>query len=348
MTKPIVRHIMVLLMLLLVAFSSCTQPGKPVGATPLNDTDTIIAKVMSDSGEAVISRLSNKQIDSLNFRIIHHYSENFNFMVKADSLMLVPMLEDLEIDTQYIYHDEVIVVANHTIVHGDSIDSVWVKVASDRLALGWIREKDLLQGVVPDDIISIMIDTLSNSRVIWMIGLLGLGVVAFLIQKGRRRKLLLLQHDQMDSFYPILFLILIALMATIYATIQNYMPWYWQEFYFHPSLNPSVLPLNLAVLVTIVWAVLAVFLATIDDIHHCFDIADSVYCTLELLAFGMLVYLFFSWTTLIFIGYILLPLFIFGCIYYYVKRVRRRFKCGKCGKRIHSKGKCPYCGSENK
>lgn len=348
MNKTFAHQFMLLFMSLLIAVSSCTQPTRPVATTSLNDTDTIIAKVMSDSGEAVISRLSAKQIDSLNFRIIHHYSENFNFMVKADSMMLVPMLEDLEIDTQYIYRDEVIVVANHTVVHGDSIDSVWVKVASDRLAMGWIREKDLLKGVVPDDTISIMIDTMSNSRVIWMIGLLGLGVVAFLVQKGRRRKLLLLQHDQMDSFYPLLFLILISLMATVYATIQNFMPWYWQEFYYHPSLNPAVLPLNLAVLVTIVWAVIIVFLATIDEIHHCFAFSDSVYCTLELLAFGMLVYLVFSWTTLIYIGYLLLPLFIFGSIYYYVKYVRCRYKCGHCGKRIHSKGKCPYCGSENK
>lgn len=345
MRQRIVPYLL-LLLFFLSAFS-CTQSRRPMAATSLNDTDTIIAKVMNDSGAAVISRLSNKQIDSLNFRIIHHYSENFNFIVKADSLMLVPMLEDLGIDTQYIYRDELIVVASHTLIHNDSIDSVWVKVASDRLAIGWIREKDLLHGVVPADIISVMIDTLSNSRVIWMLGLLVAGVVAYLIQRGRRRKLLLLQHEQMDSFYPFLFLILVSLMATVYATIQNYMPWYWQEFYYHPSLNPLVLPLQLSVLVTIVWAVLLVFLANIDEIHHCFSFIDTIYCTLELLAFGILVYLVFSWSTLIFIGYILLPLFIGGAIYYYLNYVRCRYQCGQCGKRIHSKGTCPYCGSNN-
>lgn len=341
------RLLLPMLMPMFFLFAACTQPGRTVATTSLNDTDTIIAKVMSDSGEAVISRLTNKQIDSLNFRIIHHYSENFNFMVKADSMMLVPMLEDLEIDTQYIYRDEVIVVANHSIVHGDSIDSVWVKVASDRLTMGWIREKELLKGVVPDDTISIMIDTLSNSRVIWMLGLLVMGVGAFLIQKGRRRKLLLTQFDQMDSFYPLLFIILVALMATVYATIQKFMPWYWQEFYYHPSLNPAVLPLNLAVLVSIVWAVAAVFLAALDDIHHAFPFADSIWCTLELLAFSMLVYLVFSWTTLVYVGYVLLPVFVIGSIIYYMKYIRRRYRCGKCGKRIRSKGACPYCGSEN-
>lgn len=331
---------------LIVAFSSCTPPGTP--QRTITTDDTIIAKVMNDSSETIISHMSDTQRDSLNFRMRHHYTENFNFRVKTDSMMLVTLPQDITTDTQYIYQDEVIVVATHCVVSGDSIDSLWIKVASDRLTMGWIREKDLLEGAVPDDTISIMIDTLSNSRVIWMVGMIGLGVLAFLFQKGRKRKLLLLQHEQMDSIYPLLFLVLIALMATAYATIQNYMPWYWQEYYFYPSLTPFNMPLCLAILVTIVWAVLIVFLATLDEIKHCFGIADSIYCTLELLAFGIVVYLIFSWTTYFFIGYIILPIFIAGCIYYYVTHTRRRYKCGQCGKRIHSKGKCPYCGTINK
>ena len=98
--------------------------------------------------------LTAQQLDSISFYTTHHYTQNYNFLVRADSLQLieqhpVEMLSEMPVDTLMVYEGERLVVADITTVPADSVDSVWVKVARDQLTFGWIHERDLLSAVSP-------------------------------------------------------------------------------------------------------------------------------------------------------------------------------------------------------
>lgn len=217
--------------------------------------------------------------------------------------MLIPREGDVGIDTCYVKEGRLIAVAAIT----DRVDTVWIKVAHDQNTMGWIAENELLKQTSPDDPISEILYALSGSRGIWMSILAAIGLGAFFIRRGKNRKLKLVRWDQMKSPYPNMLLALIALMAALYSSVQNFIPEYWQEYYFHPSLNPLVLPPIMALLVILVWLVIITFLAVIDEVYHNFDIIDGATYIFELLGVGMIVYLAVSWTTLIYIGYLLLP-----------------------------------------
>ena len=60
-----------------------------------------------------------------------------------------------------------------------------------------------------------------------------------------------------------------------------------------------------------------------------------------------ILYLFFSLTTLVFVGYPLCLLFIVWSVYRYLSRLSPRYRCGECGKPFHEKGFCPHCGARN-
>ncbi len=278
--------------------------------TIVNIVDTAIAE------DSTLMSLTPQQVDSMVFRLTHHYSENFNFLVKADSLKLIPREGDLVMDTCYVHKDDIIAVAAIKTIPGDSIDSIWVKVASNQTTMGWIPENELLRGVTPDDLISEMLDILSSSRIIWMSALVAIGLIAFIIGKKKGVKKgeltnLLNFLDEMQSPYPALFLLLVAIMASIYASVQNFVPEFWQEYYFHPTLNPLVLPPLMAALVVVLWLVIITFIAVIDEVYHHFYFMPGIIHLTKILGAAMLVYLAVSWTTLIYVGYLLLAILLF-------------------------------------
>ena len=197
---------------------------------------------------------------------------------------------------------------------GGDIDSIWVKVASNQHTMGWILEQELLQGTTPDDPISEMLDALTGSRAIWMTSIILIGIIAiaFSKRKNLRKSLLPSFFNEMDSPYPSFFLILTTIIAALYASIQNFVPEFWQEYYFHPTLNPLVLPPLMATLVVMAWLLIITLIAVIDEIYHHFYFMAGITYLAKLLGLAMMVYLFVSWTTIIYIGYaillILLPL----------------------------------------
>ena len=277
--------------------------------------------------DSTLMSLTPQQVDSMVFRLTHHYSENFNFLVKADSLKLIPREGDLLLDTCHVYKDDIIAVAAIKTVPGDSIDSIWVKVASNQTTMGWIRESELLKGATPDDLISEMLDALSSSRAIWMSALLAVGLIAIIIGKKKTVKKQELFHlpnflDEMESPYPAFFLLLVGIMASIYASVQNFVPEFWQEYYFHPTLNPLVLPPIMATLVVVLWLVIITFLAVIDEVYHHFYFLPGIIHLAKILGAAMLVYLVISWTTLIYVGYLLLAVLIFILVKLMVKELR--------------------------
>ena len=315
-----------LYILLLIGLSSFTPPSEGTGEAP----DSLL-------------ELTQAQADSLEFRLLHHYTNNFNFVVKADSLVIIPREDELY-DTCKVRKDDRIAVADIR-----ELDTVWIKVARDQFTMGWIPEDELLQGVVPDDPISQVIDSLTVSRYIWMSVLVVLGIAGFVgfILKRKGLQLQIFRFDEMDSFYPTLFLILVASLACLYASIQKFTPEFWQEYYFHPTLNPLILPAVMAVLVVLMWAVIIAFIAMLIEVYHHFEFFQGLTYVLEMLGLAMVSYLVISWTTSAYVGYGLLVIYIVLLLWIYYKYIRCRYICGSCGRSIRQKGICPHCRALN-
>ena len=304
-----------------------------------------------------VPKLTPQQVDSVVFRLTHHYGPNFNFELKADSMILVPREGDLIQDTCVVRNKDLLVVAQiKRIEASDSTmeDTFLIKVAHDQTTMGWVKESELLENAVPDDPISQLIDFMTGSRAIWMSSLLGFGVIAFFFRKMRKQKMSISLSElkvvdliEMDSFYPPLLLILVACVAALYASVQNFVPEFWQEYYFHPTMNPLLLPPIMAVLVTLVWLTLIVIVAVVIEVYNNFYSFRGIIYLFEIAGLCMLVYLLISWTILIYVGYLLLPILIAYLIYYYFKYIRCTMTCGHCGRKIREKGICKHCGAIN-
>ena len=304
-----------------------------------------------------VPKLTPQQVDSVVFRLTHHYGPNFNFELKADSMILVPREGDLIQDTCVVRNKDLLVVAQ--IKRIEAIDSTMedtflIKVAHDQTTMGWVKESELLENAVPDDPISQLIDFMTGSRAIWMSSFLGFGVIAFFFRKMRKQKMSISLSElkvvdliEMDSFYPPLLLILVACVAALYASVQNFVPEFWQEYYFHPTMNPLLLPPIMAVLVTLVWLTLIVIVAVVIEVYNNFYSFRGIIYLFEIAGLCMLVYLLISWTILIYVGYLLLPILIAYLIYYYFKYIRCTMTCGHCGRKIREKGICKHCGAIN-
>ena len=280
--------------------------------------------------------LTAQQLDSISFYTTHHYTQNYNFVVTGDSLvvvaqqpddMSVPDVVSIELesigeekkkDSITIRRNEHVVVADIKTVPSDSIDSVWVKVARDQLTFGWIHENELLSKVSPDDPISQFIDAFSNTHLLVFLAFCILTGAAYGLRRLMRKGCKIVHFDDIPSFYPTALCLLIASSAVLYSSIQLFGPETWRHFYYHPSLNPFALPFWLGVFISSVWAIIILGLATIDDVYHSLPLADAILYLIGLGAICAVVYVVFSITTLYYIGY---PLLI-AYFYFAIKRVR--------------------------
>ena len=280
--------------------------------------------------------LTAQQLDSISFYTTHHYTQNYNFVVTGDSLVVVAQQpddmsvpdvvsielesigEEMKKDSITIRRNEHVVVADIKTVPSDSIDSVWVKVARDQLTFGWIHENELLSKVSPDDPISQFIDAFSNTHLLVFMAFCILTGAAYGLRRLMRKGCKIVHFDDIPSFYPTALCLLIASSAVLYSSIQLFGPETWRHFYYHPSLNPFALPFWLGVFISSVWAIIILGLATIDDVYHSLPLADAILYLVGLGAICAVVYVVFSITTLYYIGY---PLLI-AYFYFAIKRVR--------------------------
>ena len=265
--------------------------------------------------------LTEAQMDSLSFYSTHHYTQNFNFLVKADSLHLKydpnssvsPEFIDentLAVDSVTFFRGDHIVVADIKTIPSDSIDSVWVKVARDQVAMGWVRESELLPAVTPDDPISVFIDTFSNKHLLFFLALLVLVGSAYGLRKLHSQNAYIIHFNDIPSYYPTVLAVLVAASATFYSSIQLFGPETWRHFYYHPTLNPFVVPFHLQLFLMSVWAIVIMTIATIDDVRHHLSLSDAVLYLLGLAGVCAVLYVVFSITTLYYIGYPLLVAYI--------------------------------------
>lgn len=278
--------------------------------------------------------LTAQQLDSISFYTTHHYTQNYNFVVTGDSLVVVAQQpEDMAIpdvvsseiktagvemqkDSITLRKNEHIVVADIKTVPADTIDSVWVKVARDQLTFGWIHETELLAKVSPDDPISQFIDFFSDAHMLIFLAFCVVVVAAYGVRRLMKRGAKIVHFNDIPSFYPTTLCLLVASSAVLYSSIQLFGPESWRHFYYHPSLNPFALPLHLGLFVSSVWAIVIVAIATVDDVTKKLPLGGALLYLSGLTAVCAVCYVVFSITTLYYLGYPLL-------IAYYVFAIKR-------------------------
>lgn len=294
---------------------------------------------------------SEKQLDSISFLKTHHYSRNYNFVVKADSIVLYKQLPSADMvvnnDTIVINkHDNIVVVDTKTIPD-DRIDSVWIQVARDQFTFGWTHEHVLLSGVVPDDPISQFISTFSDTHLIIFLIIIGIIAASYVFHLIFKINAKVVHFNDIPSFYPTLLALIVALSATFYSSIQMFAPEMWKHFYFHPSLNPFVQPPALSIFLCAVWLIIIIALAAVDEVFHKLSFGEATHYLSGLIGVCAINYIIFSITTLYYVGYILFLVYAVFALYRYFKYSSRYYICGNCGAGLHEKGRCPYCGTMN-
>ena len=282
--------------------------------------------------------LTAQQLDSISFYTTHHYTQNYNFVVTGDSLvvvaqqpedMAVPDVVSAEIESKgaeqqkdsiTLRRNEHIVVADIKTVPSDTIDSIWVKVARDQLTFGWIHENELLAKVSPDDPISQFIDTFSDVHLLVFLAFVVVIIAAYGVRRLLRKGAKIVHFNDIPSFYPTALCLLVAFAAVLYSSIQVFGPESWRHFYYHPSLNPFALPLHLGLFVSSVWIIIIMAIATVEDVTKHLPLGESVLYLGGLAAVCAVDYVIFSITTLYYIGY---PLLI-AYFYFAIKQLRKQ------------------------
>lgn len=325
--------------------------GAPVGwALGVLAAVTLLAACYKPAGRVADAWTitDSERQQSLSFEYSHHYSFNYNFIIKADTVRMVRQQPDeLPFDSVYVNRKDRVVVADIMIMPRDTVDSVWVKIARDQGTLGWLHEKDLLASAVPDDTVSQFINLFADSHRIVFAAVILSVLAAYTIRALTKRKAYIVHLRDIDSFYPTLLALLVAAAAVYYASIQLFAAESWRHFYFHPSLNPFALPPHLCAFLCIVWAVIIVAIAAVNEARRALPRGDAALYLLGTAAVCIVDYIVFSLSTLFYIGYPLLAVYCAFALYRYCKYARCKYVCGSCGAPLRDKGRCPRCGALN-
>ncbi len=279
----------------------------------------------SHQQHAAMVEYSDRQLDSISFSTTHHYTNKYNFLVFKDSLELMHQqpeeyISGLKVDTFAVKKNHLLVVTDIRMVPQDSIDSVWVQLAAENNDFGWVRESKLLPRVVPDDPISEFIMTFSNVHLLIFLVVIVVIAMAYLVRKVFHSNGKIVHFNDIDSPYPVTLVLLVSISAAFYGWIQSFEPEMWRHFYFHPSLNPFAVPHLLGVFLALVWAVLIVALACVDEVYHRLTFGEGLLYLGGLAGVCALDYIIFSVLSLYYIGYVLLIAY----IYFAIKAYRRK------------------------
>lgn len=350
------------ILLLSFLFTGCYHKKTPSSfRLPDSIQEAQISRRLEAEGDSILKQKENNEIewsgtrskeDSLSFRVKHHYSQGFNFIVTSDSLMLLRQqpeeaVNEMTTDSFAVKKGKEVVVADIRILPIDKQDSVWVQIATEDYAFGWIHESRLLKQVDPADPISQFISIFSNVHLLIFLIVFSIMGVGYLARKILKKNAHIVHFNDISSFYPTLLAVIVALSAAFYASIQLFAPETWREFYFHPSLNPFSQPLLLNIFLVLVWAMLIIGLATIDDVRRLLKSGETLLYLSGLGAVCAVNYIVFSVLTLYYIGYPLLIAYIYYAFRVYLRKSSETYYCGNCGVRLHRKGRCPQCGAVN-
>lgn len=295
---------------------------------------------------------SQRQLDSLSFASTHHYSQGYNFVVRDDSIELIKqqpeeLLSHLPTDSFAIHKHEHVVVADIRKLPNDTVDSIWVQLATADYRFGWVRESKMIKKVVPDDPISQFISTFSDVHLLIFLIVIVVFSLFYLVRKISSQNAHIVHFNDIRSFYPTFLCLLVACSAALYALIQMYAPEVWQHFYYHPTLNPFSQPPIMEVFLISVWLMLIVGLAAVDDARHQLPAGEALLYTAGLAAVCAFDYIVFSLTTLYYIGVPLFFVYLWYALRQYYRHSRYIYICGNCGALLRRKGRCPHCGMMN-
>ena len=276
-------------------------------------------------------------------------SLGYNFVVRGDSMVLSCQSPDeLPFDSVTIYPGDRVVVAEYITIDSASESKVWIKVARDQLTQGWISESVLLDNVDPDDPISQFISTFSNTKMLIVLALLVCATAAYGLRLLHRRNAYIVHIRDISSIFPTLLVLSVATSATLYATIQRFAEEEWKHFFYYPSFNPFSLPLLLSLFLISIWVMIILAIAAVDDVIHKLPTADALLYLCGLVAVCGTNYVVFTISTLYYVGYLLLPAYVFFSLFRYRSHGYHRYICGNCGAELTHKGVCDKCGMMNK
>ena len=281
------------------------------------------------------------------------YAVNDNFFLTADSMRLQTQepLHNMPIDTLsdsiMLFYNDPLVVAQIVVIPEDSIDSVWVKVARDQFAQGWIHQSDFLPNVIPDDPISEFIYLFSQRHLWFFMGLVFAVLIVLVVLQIRHSHYNIIFVRDISSFYPTMLTVSLSSSALLYASIQRLVPETWVMYYYHPTLNPFDLPLILGLFIASIWLLVVLVIATLDEVFTLLPIPEAILYLFSLLGVCVVCYMVFSLPVLGWLGYILYIIVSVALIWRYIKCFRARCLCGKCGAKMHGKGRCTRCKTIN-
>ena len=271
------------------------------------------------------------------------YALNSNFRVTVDTLWLhqLPLLDSIP-----VREGDELVVAEITARKEMEGDSVWVKVARDQETIGWVPERQLLSHIVPVDPISRCIHLFSNSHALPFFLVLAVFFLCFVYRALRRKQIKLIWLNDIDSVFPITLSWLMAAAATLYNSMQHFVPETWERYYYDPSLNPFDLPFVLGLFVLSVFLILLLGVALLDDLFHQTTMEVAFFYLLGLASCCIFLYIFFTYLW-VYLAYLAFIAYSVWC----VRRLRKAnsypYACGACGAKMRSKGICPHCGALN-
>lgn len=331
---------------------SSSPTGKTVaGIRPLRGLLVACLLLLVASCHYAVPDLSDEALDehtrdSLACLYERHYTWNTNLVLHADSVQLVAL--PLKESYNTLYQGDRVVVAEVAVHPQDSVDSIWVKLAHSQEVQGWLRECDMKLAFMPADSISQAIHLFSNTHVPYFIAVCALFVAFWLMRMLRRQPARRRGLSAVDSVYPLLLCLLMACCATLYESMQVFVPETWEHYYYNPTLSPLHVPWVLSLFLLSFWLFIVVLVATVDVVFRRLPFVQALYALLGLAAACIFCYFFFILTTYIYVGY----LFLLAFAVIFSRRLYRslhtsRYRCGRCGEVLAQKGVCPYCGALN-
>lgn len=282
--------------------------------------------------------------DSLHDLYKYHYTLGTNLECNSDSVQLaqLPVIDQFK----KVEKGDNVVVAEFMIQPKDSVDSVWVKIARDQETQGWMHESEIVKHFVPTDSISQFIYLFSHTHASLLLLLISFLAGMSLYGRWHIGKLQTVFFDDIDSTYPLLLCFCMAFSATIYESLQMFLPETWEHFYFNPTISPFKVPFIISIFLLSLWGYIIVLIAALDDTFKILKLKDALFYLVGLFSACVFCYFIFIYTTQIYIGYAFLAYF----FYRLIQKARHRkyqYQCGKCGAMLKEKGKCPKCGTMN-
>ena len=281
--------------------------------------------------------------DSLPLLTPRPYALNSNFKVLADTLWLhqLPFIDSVPV----MRHDR-LVVAEFAVIPADSTPKTWVKVARDQETMGWLPEQELLDQVVPVDPISQCIHWFSSMHAVYLFLVIAVFFLLYVYRAVSRKQIKLIWLNDIDSVFPLMFSWMLAFEATIYNSMQHFVPETWERYYYNPSLNPFELPFILGLFVLCFWLIMVLGIALLDDLFHQIKVELALFYLVGLASCCIFIYLFFTciW---VYACYVCLVGYTVWCIHRWRRSDDYPYACGVCGAKLRKKGICPHCGALN-